>query len=72
MSEDSENGQYRNNFIVGDRYVSVRVLNLGSGSSGNALLISNGVTSLLVDCGVGPRTIAVGATDFPLLKLLDG
>jgi phosphoribosyl 1,2-cyclic phosphodiesterase len=40
--------------------VSVRVLNLGSGSSGNALIIDDGRVRLLVDCGVGPRTIAAG------------
>jgi phosphoribosyl 1,2-cyclic phosphodiesterase len=51
---------------VGDEIVSVRVLNLGSGSSGNALLISNGVTSLLVDCGVGPRAIVAGLRSFGL------
>jgi phosphoribosyl 1,2-cyclic phosphodiesterase len=46
--------------------VTVRVLNLGSGSSGNALLISDGVTRLLVDCGVGPRTIQAGLRSFGL------
>jgi phosphoribosyl 1,2-cyclic phosphodiesterase len=40
--------------------VGIRVLNLGSGSSGNALIIDNGRVRLLVDCGVGPRTIAAG------------
>jgi phosphoribosyl 1,2-cyclic phosphodiesterase len=46
--------------------VTVRVLNLGSGSSGNAVLVSDGATSLLVDCGVGPRTIAAGLRSFGL------
>jgi phosphoribosyl 1,2-cyclic phosphodiesterase len=46
--------------------VSVRVLNLGSGSSGNALLISDGATSLLVDCGVGPRTLVAGLRSLDL------
>jgi phosphoribosyl 1,2-cyclic phosphodiesterase len=40
--------------------VGVRVLNLGSGSSGNALIIDDGHVRLLVDCGIGPRTIAAG------------
>lgn len=43
-----------------DMWVGVRVLNLGSGSSGNALVIDDGHVRLLVDCGVGPRTIAAG------------
>jgi phosphoribosyl 1,2-cyclic phosphodiesterase len=42
--------------LAGD-LVTVRVLNIGSGSSGNALLIRDGHASLLVDCGLGPRTI---------------
>jgi phosphoribosyl 1,2-cyclic phosphodiesterase len=37
--------------------VTVQVINIGSGSSGNALLIRDGTSSLLVDCGVGPRAI---------------
>lgn len=40
--------------------MGVRVLNLGSGSSGNALIIDDGGIRMLVDCGVGPRTIAAG------------
>lgn len=40
--------------------VATRVLNLGSGSSGNSLIIDDGRVRLLVDCGVGPRTIAAG------------
>ena len=35
----------------------VSVINIGSGSSGNALLVRDGRSSLLVDCGIGPRTI---------------
>lgn len=46
--------------------MTVRVLNLGSGSSGNALLVSDGCTHLLVDCGVGPRTIVAGLRSFGL------
>lgn len=38
----------------------VAVRSLGSGSSGNALLIEGGKTSLVVDCGVGPRALAAG------------
>jgi large subunit ribosomal protein L25 len=40
--------------------LSVHVLSLGSGSSGNALLISAPGCNLLVDCGLGVRTIAAG------------
>lgn len=35
----------------------VSVQSLGSGSSGNAFLVTAGATSLLLDCGVGIRTI---------------
>lgn len=34
------------------------VQSLGSGSSGNALLLDDGHSSLLVDCGIGPRLLA--------------
>lgn len=34
------------------------VQSFGSGSSGNALLVQSGGCSLLVDCGLGPRTLA--------------
>lgn len=37
--------------------VIVTAQSLGSGSSGNALLVTAGETSLLVDCGVGVRAI---------------
>lgn len=37
---------------------SVRVVSLGSGSSGNALLIQTSRTAVLVDAGFGPRTLA--------------
>lgn len=33
---------------------------LGSGSSGNCLFIRAGSTSLLIDCGIGPRILAAG------------
>lgn len=46
--------------ITGEMWVGTRVLNLGSGSSGNSLIIDDGRVRLLVDCGVGPRTIAAG------------
>jgi len=36
------------------------VRSLGSGSSGNALLIDAGTTSLVVDCGIGPRALVAG------------
>ncbi len=49
-----------------DRVVTTRVLNLGSGSSGNALLIEDAGLRLLVDCGVGPRTITAALKTFNL------
>lgn len=36
------------------------VRSLGSGSSGNALLVEEGDTALLVDCGVGARALTAG------------
>jgi phosphoribosyl 1,2-cyclic phosphodiesterase len=46
-------------FVATDarNFVTVQVINIGSGSSGNALLVRDGATSLLVDCGIGPRII---------------
>lgn len=38
----------------------LEVRSLGSGSSGNALLISAGTTLVLVDCGVGSRALEAG------------
>jgi phosphoribosyl 1,2-cyclic phosphodiesterase len=38
----------------------VTVQSLGSGSSGNAFLITSGETTLMLDCGVGIRTIRKG------------
>jgi len=35
----------------------MRIVSLASGSSGNALLVDDGETRLLVDCGIGPRTL---------------
>jgi len=35
----------------------MRIVALASGSSGNALLVDDGETRILVDCGLGPRTI---------------
>lgn len=35
----------------------MRIISLASGSSGNALLIDDGDTRILVDCGIGPRTV---------------
>lgn len=40
--------------------MSVGVRSLGSGSSGNGLLIEGDGTSLVVDCGIGPRVLASG------------
>lgn len=44
------------------------VRNLGSGSSGNALLVDADGTALLVDCGIGARALTAGlrAADRPL------
>ncbi len=39
---------------------ALTVQSLGSGSSGNALLLSAGSSSVLVDCGVGPRVLDAG------------
>ncbi len=36
------------------------VRSLGSGSSGNALLVEEGASALLVDCGIGARALAAG------------
>lgn len=35
----------------------MRIVALASGSSGNAILVDDGDTRILVDCGLGPRTI---------------
>lgn len=43
-----------------DTRVAISVQSLGSGSSGNAFLVQRGDHSILLDCGVGIRTI-VGA-----------
>lgn len=40
--------------------MSLSVRNLGSGSSGNALLVEANGAALLVDCGVGKRQLAAG------------
>lgn len=37
----------------------MRFASLGSGSRGNALLVEAGATRLLLDCGFGPRDIAI-------------
>lgn len=36
----------------------MRIVALASGSSGNAILVDDGTTRILVDCGIGPRTVA--------------
>ena len=38
--------------------MSLNVQSLGSGSSGNALLLDDSDSSVLVDCGLGPRLLA--------------
>ena len=40
--------------------MSLTVRNLGSGSSGNALLIDAGEAAIAVDCGIGARALAAG------------
>ncbi len=35
----------------------MRILSLASASSGNALLVDAGTTRIIVDCGIGPRTL---------------
>ena len=35
----------------------MRIVSLASGSSGNAILVDDGDTKILVDCGIGPRTL---------------
>ncbi|MDQ3467553.1 MAG: MBL fold metallo-hydrolase [Chloroflexota bacterium] len=40
--------------------MALTVRSLGSGSSGNALLIESGQTLILIDCGIGPRSLAAG------------
>jgi phosphoribosyl 1,2-cyclic phosphodiesterase len=44
----------------------VRVVSLGSGSSGNALLVQAGQTAVLVDAGFVPRILAARLRDFRL------
>ena len=36
----------------------MRIVSLASGSSGNAILVDDGATRVLVDCGIGPRILA--------------
>ena len=40
--------------------MALTVRSLGSGSSGNALLVESATTAVLVDCGVGARGLAAG------------
>ena len=42
----------------------VRVNSLASGSSGNATLIQTGTTQLLIDAGIGPRSLATGLRQY--------
>lgn len=42
----------------------LRVASLGSGSKGNATLVSNGETTLLIDCGFSLKKIESKAIDF--------
>jgi len=48
------------------RHPTVTAQSFGSGSSGNALLIRSGDTALLVDCGVGIRTLRNGLAEHGL------
>lgn len=41
-----------------ERSMPLTVQSLGSGSSGNALLLDDGNGCVLVDCGIGPRNLA--------------
>jgi phosphoribosyl 1,2-cyclic phosphodiesterase len=36
----------------------MRIVSLASGSSGNAILVDDGETRVIVDCGIGPRILA--------------
>ena len=40
--------------------MSVTVRSFGSGSSGNAVLVQAATASILIDCGVGPKTLKQG------------
>jgi len=42
----------------------MKIASLGSGSKGNATLISNGETTLLIDCGFSLKKIEAKAADF--------
>lgn len=42
----------------------MRIVSLGSGSSGNGFLLDTGDVALLVDCGVGVRTVQAALRDF--------
>lgn len=50
----------------------MRLYSLGSGSSGNAFLLENGETSLLIDCGVGARALRKALQDLDLIGRLSG
>ena len=41
----------------GDLFMSLRVKSLATGSSGNAILVQAGETSLLIDCGLPTRSV---------------
>ena len=49
----------------------MRVVNLASGSSGNALVIDDGQDRVLVDCGIGPRILRqrLADIDIPIDRL---
>lgn len=40
--------------------MNLTVRSLGSGSSGNSLLVESGQTLVLIDCGIGSRSLAAG------------
>ena len=50
----------------------MRLTSLGSGSSGNAFLLELPEQRILIDCGVGVRTLqrSLGASDLPLTVLI--
>jgi phosphoribosyl 1,2-cyclic phosphodiesterase len=50
----------------------VRLHSLGSGSSGNAFILEQGDTSLLIDCGVGARVLRKALQDLDLIGRLSG
>ncbi len=50
----------------------MRLFSLGSGSSGNAFILTHEGTSILIDCGVGVRVLRKTLTDLNLIGKLSG